>query len=71
MDKDHGEVILSKVFDDQQEALDYIGLKNYEIQYFPYENYEASVCGMATISRGDKVGGMNIYSCNIDRKSVV
>ena len=61
----HYEVWLNKEFDDQQKALDYIGLKKYEIQYFPYENYKAAVSTAchATADSGSGFSGMDIGFC--------
>ena len=63
------EVLKGKKFDDQQQALDYIGLKNYEIQYFPYEKCTVYVYGHATTTREKGVSGMGINSCMYEIKS--
>ena len=63
------EVLKGKKFDDQQKALDYIGLKNYEIQYFPYEKCTVYVYGLADTLREKGVSGMDIYDCMYEIKS--
>lgn len=61
------QVLYSKSFKGQKEALDYIGLKNYELQYFPYDKYKFDLICFASVFKG---GEMEINHCDYSIKSV-
>ena len=57
------QVLYSKSFKSQKEALDHIGLKNYELQYFPYDDCEIRFTGEAIVYKSSETDKMEITHC--------
>ena len=72
---DYYQVVSFKSFNDQKEALDYIGCRFYEEQYFPYENYRVDVSYQAELTaegNGASNGSTDVHfsGCNFNIRSI-